>query len=60
MSTTPNGIRTATEADLVWLDNGFDPKTIERQTAREIEAARNASPTPRHWQPVLDESRPDA
>lgn len=51
----PNGIRTATEKDLEWLDNGFDPKTIERQTAREIDAARTASPTPRHWHPVLDE-----
>jgi hypothetical protein len=57
MSTTPNGIKTATKADLVWLDNGFDPETIKQQAAREIEAARNASPTPKHWQPILDEGR---
>jgi ribosomal protein L16/L10AE len=54
----PKTIRTATGQDLEWLENGFDPDTIARQTQREIEAARQASPTPSHWRPSPEEGRP--
>jgi hypothetical protein len=45
-------IRTATEDDLQWLRNGFDPEELEEQVRKEIEEAQTATPTPRHWRPV--------
>lgn len=55
---TPKIIRTATAQDLQWLENGFDPDTIARQAEREIEAARQASPTPSHWKPAAEDRTP--
>jgi hypothetical protein len=50
-------IRTATEDDLQWLRNGFDPEELEEQVRKEIEEAQTATPTPRHWRPVeVDEA----
>ena len=50
-------IRTATEDDLQWLRNGFDPVELEEQVRKEIEEAQTATPTPRHWRPVeVDEA----
>ena len=52
-----DGIRIATEEDLQWLRNGFDPEALEDQIRREIEEAQTATPTPRHWRPVeVDEA----
>jgi hypothetical protein len=45
-------IRIATEDDLQWLRNGFDPEQLEEQIRKEIEEAQTATPTPRHWRPV--------
>jgi hypothetical protein len=47
-----DGIRTATEEDLQWLRNGFDPEQIAEQVREEIKEAQTATPTPRHWRPV--------
>lgn len=50
-------IRTATEEDLAWLRNGFNPDEIEAQISKEIEEAKTATATPRHWRPVeVDEA----
>jgi hypothetical protein len=49
-------IRPATDDDLMWLRNGFDPEQIAEQVRREIELAQTASPTPKHWRPAeIDE-----
>lgn len=50
-------IRIATEEDLQWLRNGFDPEALEEQVRKEIEEAQTATSTPRHWRPVeVDEA----
>lgn len=45
-------IRPATEADLVWLRNGFDPNQMAEKVRDEIREAQTASPTPKHWRPA--------
>jgi hypothetical protein len=50
-------IRPATEDDLIWLRNGFDPDQMAEQIRLEIREAQTASPTPKHWRPVdIDEA----
>jgi hypothetical protein len=50
-------IRDATEEDLQWLRNGFDPEHMAEQVRQEIEEAKTATPMPRHWRPVeVDEA----
>jgi len=50
-------IRSATEKDLEWLNNGPDPSQVEQQARQELERAITATGTPSHWRPVeIEES----
>lgn len=50
-------MRPVADDDLSWLHNGPNPVKIEEMRQAEIEEARTATPTPRHWQPIeIDEA----
>jgi hypothetical protein len=54
-----DGIRAATDEELSWIHNDLDRDSMEAQTRREIEEARSATPTPRHWRPVEITEEPE-
>jgi hypothetical protein len=46
-------VRTA--ADLEWLNNGFDEELMRASDERDLQRAIEATPTPKHWEPISTE-----